>query len=199
MTSDHHRYEFSAAEVAGLLADLDRRLRRRGVGAAIFVVGGAAIAANGLRADRLTVDVDALVSDQAVLDEATAIASERGLPADWLNPRARMWMPPLPQHALTPPPKPGLRITYADDGFLLATKLIAQRAKDADDVIALADRLNMRGASDDELDAHIRRYYTDRATLQMILDGNDIDGELRYLAEAAARLIRRPNPDPPTG
>jgi hypothetical protein len=45
-----------------------------------------------------------------------------------------MWMPPLPGGVLDQPAEPGLRVTYADDGFLLATKLIAQRAKDADDV-----------------------------------------------------------------
>ena len=45
-----------------------------------------------------------------------------------------MRMPPLPGGVLDQPAEPGLRVTYADDGFLLATKLIAQRAKDADDV-----------------------------------------------------------------
>ncbi|WP_193604579.1 hypothetical protein [Nocardioides dongkuii] len=40
-------YEFDARETAELLAELDRRLRERGVAAAVFVVGGAAIGATG--------------------------------------------------------------------------------------------------------------------------------------------------------
>lgn len=44
--------DFTAQQVADLLAELDQRLARRGVGAAVFVVGGAAIAANHLRDGR---------------------------------------------------------------------------------------------------------------------------------------------------
>ena len=65
-------------------------------------------------------------------------------------------MPPLPGGVLDQPAAPGLRVTYADDGFLLATKLIAQRAKDADDVVALADRLGLSTATPEQLEAHIR-------------------------------------------
>lgn len=191
MTQGGARYEFSADEVAELLAELDRRLRRRGVAAAVFVVGGAAIAAAGVRDDRLTADVDALFEDQAVLEEAAALAKERSIPENWLNPAARVWMPPLPEGVLNRPAHPGLRITYADNGFLLATKLIAQRAKDADDVVALAARLGMEQATADELEAHIRRYYTDREALQFIVDGDDVDKELRFLAEGAAGLLAR--------
>lgn len=89
------RYEFSADEVADLLAQLDERLQRRGLAAAVFVVGGAAIAAAGVRRDRLTEDVDAIALEQVVLDEARSLADRLGLPENWLNPNARMWMPPL--------------------------------------------------------------------------------------------------------
>jgi hypothetical protein len=75
-----------------------------------------------------------------------------------------MWMPPLPGGVLDQPAEPGLRVTYADDGFLLATKLIAQRAKDADDVVALAGRLGLSTATPEQLETHIRRYYTDPRT-----------------------------------
>ncbi len=47
---------------------------------AIFVVGGAALAATGVRGGRLTEDVDALALEPAVLEEATALAREHGLP-----------------------------------------------------------------------------------------------------------------------
>lgn len=131
MSAGRARWEFSAEEVADLLSLLDRRLQRRGVAASVFVVGGAAVAATGVRRGRLTEDVDAIVEEQAVLEEARALAEERGLPENWLNPNASRWMPPLPYRALHRPARQGLRVTYADDGFLFATKLIAQRTKDA--------------------------------------------------------------------
>jgi hypothetical protein len=157
----------------------------------VFVVGGAAVAVTGIRDGRLTEDVDVVTDEQVVLEEASLLARERGLPESWLNPNARMWMPPLPHGVLDLPDEPGLRVTYASDGFLFATKLIAQRAKDADDVVALAKRLGIQEASADELESHIRRYYTDEAALEFIVDGDDVDRELRYLAEDAARMLRQ--------
>ena len=182
---------FTAEETTALLGELDARLRRRGLAASIFVVGGAAIAASKARRDRVTEDVDAVTRDAVVLDEAKALARERGLPENWLNPNAGMWMPPLAPGVLDRPARPGLRVTYADDGFLLATKLIAQRAKDADDVVALADRLGLTTATPQQLEAHIRRYYTDQATLEFIVDGDDVDREITLLAEDASRMLIR--------
>lgn len=185
------RHEFTSEETAELLGELDARLRARGIAASIFVVGGAAMAANHTRRDRLTEDVDALTRDKVVIEEAQALAHERGLPANWLNPNASMWMPPLPSGVLDPPAEPGLRITYADEGFLFATKLTAQRAKDADDVVALASRLGLLTASPEQLEAHIRRYYTDRAMLEFIVDGSDVDREIQLLAQDASRMLLR--------
>lgn len=93
MSTSAERHEFSASEVAELLAELDRRLRRRGVSASVFVVGGAAVAVAGIRGGRLTEDVDVVTDEQVVLEEASLLARERGLPENWLNPNARMWMP----------------------------------------------------------------------------------------------------------
>lgn len=98
-------------------------------------------------------------------------------------------MPPLPGGVLDQPAEPGLRVTYADEGFLLATKLIAQRAKD--DVVALADRLGLEAATPEQLEAHIRSYYTGQATLEFIVDGNDVDREISLLAHDASRMLRR--------
>lgn len=184
------RHEFTAEETAGLLGELDARLRARGVGAAIFVVGGAAMAAH-TRRERLTADVDALTQDAVVIEEARALARERGLPTNWLNPNANMWMPPLPAGVLDRPAEPGLRVTYADDGFLFATKLIAQRAKDADDILALAARLGLETASPEQLEAHIRSYYTDTDMLEFIVSGHDVDREIQLLAQDASRMLHR--------
>jgi len=187
------RYEFTADEVTALLRELGSRLERRGVAAAVFVVGGAAIAATQVRDGRLTADIDAVANDTAVLEEVDALTAARNLPLGWFNTSARPWMPPLPVGVLTKPDRPGLRVTYADEGFLFATKLVAQRAKDADDLAALAARLGMQRATADDLVAHIRRYYTDEGTLRFIIGADNVDEEVLYLAEAAARfLARRP-------
>lgn len=186
--------EFDAEQAARLLAELDQRLRRRGAAAAVFVVGGAAIAATGIRAGRLTQDIDALTRDDIVLEEARAIASEQGLASNWLNTNANMWMPPLPEGVLDPPGEPGLRITYADEGFLFATKLIAQRAKDAEDLRTLAHRLGLGAATPQEIEHHIRSYYTDRAMLEFIVSGGDVDREIALLARDASQMLRRPAP-----
>ena len=89
MTAGGGRYEFTAAQVAALLAELDHRLEGRGIAAAVFVVGGAAIAAKHVRDGRLTADIDALTDDQEVMEEAAALSRERGLPPGWLNSSAR--------------------------------------------------------------------------------------------------------------
>ena len=193
MTS--RRHEFTVEETTALLNELDARLRRRGVAASIFVVGGAAIAANHTRRERVTENVDALTRDTVVLEEARTLARERGLPENWLNPNAGMWMPPLPGGVLDRPAEPGLRVTYAGNGFLLATKLIAQRAVDADDVVALAGRLGLAAASPEQLEAHIRSYYTDPAMLEFIVDGTDVDREISLLAHDASRLLHRTAPE----
>lgn len=183
------RNEFTAAEIVDLLSELDKRLKKRGISASVFVVGGAAIAVTSSDNPRRTEDIDAITRDQAVVDEARAMASERKLPEDWLNTRASAWMPPLPEGALQRSDAPGLHITYATDEFLLATKLVAQRRKDAADIVALARRLTMENASADDLEQVISRYYTDEDSLEFILDGKDIDREIHLLAVRAERLL----------
>lgn len=183
------RNEFSAAEIIDLLSELDKRLRTRGSSASVFVVGGAAIAVTSGDNPRRTEDIDAITRDEVVIDEARAMASERKLPEDWLNTRASPWMPPLPEGALQRSDTPGLHITYATDEFLLATKLVAQRRKDAGDIVALARRLGMENASADELGRLIYRYYTDEDSLEFILDGEDVDREIQLLSVRAERLL----------
>lgn len=178
MSTNAERHEFDASEVAELLAELDRRLRHRGDSASVFVVGGAAVAMAGIRGERLTEDVDVVTDEQVVLEEASP-----GSPARAARELAQSERPDVDAAAPW--------VTYADDEFLFATKLIAQRAKDTDDVAALAKRLGMQDASADELESHMRRYYTDHAALEFIVDGDDVDSELHYLAEDAARMLRQ--------
>jgi hypothetical protein len=121
--------------------------------------------------------------------EAREMAAEMGLPRTWFNTRASMWMPPVPEDALAPVAEPGLHITYATDEFLLATKLIAQRRKDSRDILELAARTGMTHATANELEALIYRYYTDADALEFIVDGTDVQTEVRLLAEHAAQFL----------
>jgi hypothetical protein len=98
-------------------------------------------------------------------------------------------MPPLPEGALHHHDAPGLHITYAGDEFLLATKLIAQRGKDAPDIITLSGRLKMENASADDLEQLIRRNYIDEDSLELILGSKDLDREVHLLAVRAERML----------
>ncbi|TDD46754.1 hypothetical protein E1263_35925 [Kribbella antibiotica] len=183
------RHEFAAAEIIDLLSELDKRLKTRGIPASIFVVGGAAIAVSSHETPRRTEDIAAITHDEIVLDEARAMAAQRKLPEGWLNTQASAWMPPLPEGVLQHSEAPGLQITYASDEFLMATKLIAQRRKDAADIITLAGRLGMENATADDLEQVISRYYTDEDALEFIVDGEDVGREIHLLAVKAERLL----------
>jgi Nucleotidyltransferase of unknown function (DUF6036) len=185
----NHDYEFTAAEITALLAKLDERLRARAASASVFIVGGAAIAVGSRHYRRQTEDVDAVTRDAIVIEEARELAVEIGLPRNWLNTRASMWMPPVPEEALVRAATPGLRVTYATGEFLLATKIIAQRRKDARDILELASRTGTSQATADDLESLIYRYYTDAGALEFIVDGPDVQAEIRLLAEQAARLL----------
>jgi hypothetical protein len=71
---------FDKARTEELLAELDRRLRARGAAASIYLVGGAAIALS-VRDSRRTQDLDAIVSDRLVLEEASHMAAQMSLPS----------------------------------------------------------------------------------------------------------------------
>nr|WP_284288052.1 hypothetical protein [Angustibacter aerolatus] len=68
-----------AAQIERLLEALGERLRAPGVAASVYVVGGAAIPVT-VRDGRRTVDVDAVVSDHVVREEARALAEQRARP-----------------------------------------------------------------------------------------------------------------------
>lgn len=118
--------EFERAEIVRLLGLLDGRLRARGVAASVYVVGGAAIAVT-VHDARRTLDVDALVSDRVVMEEARLLAEAEGIPPTWLNENAKPWVPLRPAEATTTPTRPGLTIHWAPADHLLAMKLVAMR------------------------------------------------------------------------
>ncbi len=182
-------FDFGPDEIRGLLAELDRRLAQRKIAAAIYVVGGAAMAVSVDQVARRTVDIDVAVQNLEVLAEARAMAVEHALTPNWLNNQVEMWMPPLPRGALDAPRTPGLRITYAVDRDLFAMKVVAQRRRDTVDLIALAARLELVHPSAEDLARIVRDVYTDAGQLEMIA-GPD-ENELVRLCERVASMLRK--------
>ena len=80
-----------------LFEDLSDRLRERGVRGHIYIVGGAAMML-ALGRSRTTRDVGAYVRNQGtehadVMEAVRRVAGKHGLPEDWLNELATMFMP----------------------------------------------------------------------------------------------------------
>lgn len=160
--------ELDRHRVLQLFDLLDARLRRRGVGGSIYVVGGVAIALT-VADTRRTADLDALVSETAVLEEAQALAAEEGLPPSWLNENARPYIPPRPEEALVPRRPPGLDVHIAPLTHLLAMKLVALRQRDLADINALVEALKMRGAPADTFTTLVLDVYADQDILAMAI------------------------------
>jgi len=136
--------DFSPAQIQHLLNLLEAELKRRGVIATMYVVGGAAIAL-AHSSDRRTRDVDAqFAPEQDVLDAAKAVAEDQGIPPDWLNSNASPWIPPRPTAKAAHPRRPGLRIEIARPEALLAMKLVASRNRDISDIKLLAEAIDLR-------------------------------------------------------
>ena len=133
-------------ELLALFEDLERELKKRSVRGHIYVVGGAAMAL-GFREARTTNDIDArIVSEHdAVLDAVAAIARRRGISEDWLNDKARVFMPEGDDTAAqTLFDSPHLVVTGASAEFLLAMKLYAARGADWEDMDTLCKKLDIR-------------------------------------------------------
>lgn len=127
------------ATVLDLLAELGRRLDARGCVADVYVVGGTAMVLTYDRT-RLTRDIDAVWDPQGPLrDVAGEIASERGLPRDWINDRVRPMLPQVVDaDQLEALALPGLTVTVASGRHMIAMKARAARdARDLDDLLLL--------------------------------------------------------------
>lgn len=164
----HNPLELDANAMRGLLAELDKRLRARGVAASVYVVGGAAMALAYGR-QHVTPDVDAIASHRAVVEEARAIAEERGLDEHWLNESAEPWVPPRPRAALKQPSSPGLEVHVAPPEHVLAMKLVALRRKDRPDVRLLIERLGMAHCTPEEFADLLEGVYSGEGRLATAL------------------------------
>lgn len=181
--------ELDRERLEALLAELDRRLKARGVAAGVYVVGGAAIALT-IASRRVTVDVDALATHEAVYDEAALLAADHGLPPTWLNPAAAPWIPPRPH--VERPSRPGLQIDVAPPEHLLAMKIGALRDRDYPDIAALASLLGLDSAPASVFEDLLRDAYGDDELLETVLGvrrDEDLDAEVSARAEAVRRII----------
>lgn len=165
---------FDRQRTEELLGMLDVRLRDRGVAASVYVVGGAAIALT-VNDARRTADIDAVVSHQAVMEEATALAVAEGLPPHWLNQNAKPWIPPRPRAARSRPKQPGLVIHVAPPEHLLAMKLVALRRQDIADILDLVNQLGMAHEPPSAFADLLEAVYTGEGLLAQVLGVKEDD------------------------
>jgi Nucleotidyltransferase of unknown function (DUF6036) len=131
-------------EIIAALTALASELRRRGVSAEMYVVGGAAIA---LAYDerRATRDIDAVFEPKAaVYEAAVGVGESLGLPPGWLNDAVKGFLQGEDPAASPVLDLPGLRCLTASPETLLALKVLAHRVgEDEDDLRLLADQLGL--------------------------------------------------------
>jgi hypothetical protein len=175
-----------------LLAQLDERLKARGVKASVYLVGGAAMAMEYGR-ERLTPDIDAVASHRAVFEESRRLAAEHGLPETWINSNARGWVPPRPEWARRRPTELGLTIHVAPAEHVLAMKLVAQRRKDRPDIRLLIEHCGMVDASAEEWADFLEQIYSGEDLLAHMLgvgsDPDDVRREAVAIGEWAHEFV----------
>jgi predicted nucleotidyltransferase len=120
-------------------------LRRQGVSARLYVVGGAAMAL-AYDAERTTRDLDAVVltGHGAVIAAAHEVARRHDLPRSWLNEQASAYVPPGDDAGRVVFDAPGLVVLAASPARLFTMKAQAARAPDVEDIRTLAGMLDIR-------------------------------------------------------
>ena len=152
------------------VADLLQRNRTRGE---VFVIGGGAMILAGYGDNRVSQDIDGLITvgHGQVVAAVREVAQRRGLPSSWLNEQATVYMPEAPDNdAVTVFEHPNLQVTAASAPYLLAMKLLADRPQDQLDATVLARRLNLdrQGVMD-----VVERVYGTGAVTAAVVDAID--------------------------
>ena len=127
------------------LQAVEEQLRRRRLRGHVYVIGGAAMAL-AYRSDRVTLDVDALIVEghTAVTEAAWEAAESLGLPRNWLNEQAAVYMPMQPdKRAPTLFDTPHLVVTGASPRHMLAMKFRSARESDLEDIAVLLQELRI--------------------------------------------------------
>ncbi|MGC9156192.1 MAG: DUF6036 family nucleotidyltransferase [Ferrimicrobium sp.] len=134
------------AQLAQALADLARMLAAEGTQAQLYIVGGAAITLQYQFRDA-TRDIDAqYYPKDAVHNAALQVARQHGLPDDWLNDRAAMFISPVvdDEHATVFLTVGTVTVWIASPEVLLAMKMRASRpSRDASDIEFLSRKLHV--------------------------------------------------------
>lgn len=149
------------------LGRLSERLAARGVEGEICLFGGTAMLL-AYAARLSTRDVDAIFEPASVIrEEAAAIGTALGLPADWLNDGVKGFV--SKHHEVVTgnlPQFPNLRVTMPVPEYLLAMKAMASRVggtagepSDVADVRLLIEHLGLPSAA--SVLEVVRRYYPD--------------------------------------
>lgn len=131
------------------LEAVGRILDEHGIEANIYVIGGAAIALT-INNRRTTSDVDAIVktSNDAFRAAARMVAVQRNLPDDWCLDDVTEFISRNPVGVETPIVYPGLSILVASPEHLLAMKVRAATARQADDLADIVYLANYLGLDD---------------------------------------------------
>lgn len=163
-----------AEEIRVLLTELGERLDARGIEARLFLVGGAAMALAYSR-DRVTRDLDAVFEPKReVYDEAARMASDFGLPENWLNDSVKGLLPDRspPVEGTGSFAAAGICVGVASSEYLFAMKAQAARQEtDGDDLRLLARVLGINDL--DQALALVERFYGPgrlRLNTQLILE-----------------------------
>lgn len=141
--------QFSATKILSSLQALGDELSRQNVRGQIFIVGGAAMAL-AYSTRRVTKDIDAVFEPKSTIYAAAEkVAEEHGLPADWLNDAAKVFMPGKDIQARPLPDIKGIEVTTASPRYLLAMKLMAMRfGEDDEDIEILLEQCDIHSAQE---------------------------------------------------
>jgi hypothetical protein len=158
------REKMNQETILKALRALAARLERSDVVGEINLLGGTAMVL-GFRARQSTKDVHAVFAPPAIVREETRyVASELGLPEDWLNDAAKGFVSPRAEYReLADVDPPYLRVQVPQAEYLLAMKVMAARAVladgtgDKEDIRFLIRLLDLKTAG--EVMEIVMRYY----------------------------------------
>ena len=176
------------------------RLDERGIGADIYIIGGAAIAL-AYNPERESKDVVAVFTPKEEVRKAAAeVARRLDLPENWLNDAAIGFLPQTPDPTARDIfEAPGLRVMVASAEHLPAMKLLAARShEDADDIRFLCGSLGIRTASEAQAVA-LKMYPEARFTVRTRLVLEEILGPEPFETEPSIGSSDPPSApgDPP--
>ncbi len=161
-----------ADQMRELLSDLLARLATEGIRGGVRVVGGSAIALMN-PARRATHDIDAVLTPaEPILAAARDMASERGLPDDWLNDAVKAYVPPVGGDDWVEILWEGDISVYVGSlRMLLAMKLYANRGRrDTEDIeflLGACDVTSLEQAQEIFEEYHAQEVISDSAALRV--------------------------------